>query len=163
LREVELPVAAVIAMRQHARATYPEECCGFLLVREHSHPRVVVSAERARNGLETERGRQFEIVPEELQRLEDRLDGSGTIVGGFYHSHPDGPARPSARDEEHAWPRYSHVILRVTSRTVGPVDSFEFDSDLAKFEPTRLTVRPGGGTVGSGRDSKNLLDESEET
>ena len=32
---------------------------------------------------------------------------------GFYHSHPDHPAVPSAFDLEHAWPNLSYVIVSV--------------------------------------------------
>ena len=36
---------------------------------------------------------------------------AGLTVLGFYHSHPDHPARPSETDRRHAWPYYSYVIV----------------------------------------------------
>ena len=30
---------------------------------------------------------------------------------GFYHSHPDHPARPSQYDLDHAWPTFAYVIV----------------------------------------------------
>ena len=44
--------------------------------------------------------------------------GEGLDVLGFFHSHPDHPARPSAFDLEHAWPYYSYLIVSVAQ---GPV------------------------------------------
>ena len=37
----------------------------------------------------------------------------GLEIVGYYHSHPDHPAGPSAFDTEHAWPWYSYLIVRV--------------------------------------------------
>jgi proteasome lid subunit RPN8/RPN11 len=34
---------------------------------------------------------------------------------GFYHSHPDHPARPSQYDLDHALPSFSYVIISVSS------------------------------------------------
>ena len=42
----------------------------------------------------------------------------GRELVGFYHSHPDHPAEPSAFDLEHAWPNLSYVIVSV--RTAAP-------------------------------------------
>jgi proteasome lid subunit RPN8/RPN11 len=34
-------------------------------------------------------------------------------VLGFYHSHPDHPARPSETDRQAAWPFYSYIIVSI--------------------------------------------------
>ena len=44
---------------------------------------------------------------------------------GFYHSHPDHPARPSQYDLDHAWPTFAYIIVAVTGdgsldRSSGP-------------------------------------------
>jgi proteasome lid subunit RPN8/RPN11 len=45
---------------------------------------------------------------------------TGLAVLGFYHSHPDHPARPSEYDRQHAWPFYSYVIVAIAKGK--PVD-----------------------------------------
>ncbi len=39
------------------------------------------------------------------------------MVLGFYHSHPDHPARPSEYDRAHAWPFYSYVIVAIAKES----------------------------------------------
>ena len=41
------------------------------------------------------------------------MRAAGQEIVGYYHSHPDHPARPSAFDTEHAWPWYSYLIVRI--------------------------------------------------
>src|SRR4026207_1601697 len=42
---------------------------------------------------------------------EERAGEQGADLLGFYHSHPDHPARPSQYDLDHAWPSFSYVIV----------------------------------------------------
>lgn len=164
MKAVEVPSDAVTRMRNHARASYPDECCGFLISRQASESvgrRVVVSVEAAQNEFEGERRRRFEIRPEELRGVERRLEGSGTVVGGFYHSHPDHPATPSAFDQSHAWPWYSYLVIRVTAHSVGPVGAFELDEDSGEFHPAPLTLRQSPGWSTGKQTPMNLLDENE--
>ncbi len=68
----------------------------------------------------SEQGRRFSIDPLELMRAERDAAEMGQLVLGFYHSHPDHPARPSEFDRARAWPFYSYVIVSIQSRE--PVD-----------------------------------------
>ena len=54
-------------------------------------------------------------------------------VIGFYHSHPDHPAVPSAYDLDHAWPVYSYVVVAVKSGTAADLFSWEIQSDRSRF------------------------------
>lgn len=132
------------AMEEHARRTYPDECCGFLIAgpdpSEPSGPRVILAVEPAPNEFEGERRRRFLLRPEELRAAERRHEAAGRMVAGFYHSHPDHPARPSQFDQEHAWPWYSYLVLAVTSRGVGETRAFELDADRQVFEEVPLAT-----------------------
>ncbi len=88
----------IAAMLQAARAALPEECCGLLigtLAPEHRVLRLVPAA-----NIHAEPRRFFEIDPkvqfDTLRTL--RQSKSGERLLGHYHSHPAGPALPSARD-----------------------------------------------------------------
>jgi proteasome lid subunit RPN8/RPN11 len=144
VRPLRLSRTLLDAMGRHARATYPDECCGFLIARPDSpevlEPRVVVDALPAANEFAGERRRRFLLRPEELRAVERRHEGTGQVVAGFYHSHPDHPARPSLFDQEHAWPWYSYLVLGVTSAGVGETRAFELDPDSAEFREVLLTV-----------------------
>jgi proteasome lid subunit RPN8/RPN11 len=162
VRELHLPDPLRRAMESHARESYPEECCGFLFVRADEReggPRHVVAVERARNQSDGERARRFEIPPEHLREVERRLDGSGQMVGGFYHSHPDHPARPSEFDRDHAWPWYSYLVLGVTAREEGPLGAFELDPESGEFLPAPVVTEGASDWSGGKRTPKSLSRE----
>jgi proteasome lid subunit RPN8/RPN11 len=54
-------------------------------------------------------------------------------VIGFYHSHPDHPAAPSAYDKDHALPFYSYVIVSVQQGKAQDFTSWELTADRTAF------------------------------
>jgi proteasome lid subunit RPN8/RPN11 len=144
------------AIRQHGARDYPKECCGLLLgVADDGNKRVreVVALKNLRTdpveaqkllplaspGVESEKNR-FLIDPREQIRAEKAARGRGLDVLGFYHSHPDHPARPSKYDREHAWPWYSYVILSVAKGEPGDLTSWVLTEDRERFDPELLEV-----------------------
>jgi proteasome lid subunit RPN8/RPN11 len=83
-------------MRAEARDSAPDECCGLLLGQE-----AVEEALPARN-IAAEAQRRFEIDPQALIDAHRAARAGGPQVIGYYHSHPAGPARPSAADRAQA-------------------------------------------------------------
>lgn len=102
------------AMFAHARRGYPDECCGAIFGRVEGNERVVVELREMENSWDpVERRRRFLISPQEFTRVEREADERGLTLLGFYHSHPDAPARPSEFDREHAWPWFVYPIVGV--------------------------------------------------
>ena len=58
----------------------------------------------------------------------------GLEVVGYYHSHPDHPARPSDYDRDHGWPWYSYVIISIQQGKAGELNSWVLRDDRSKFE-----------------------------
>ena len=110
---VALPRSELVKIHAHAREAYPEECCGFLIGTQDLR-RVVVEARRAANLRSDDRRTRYTIDPRETLRLDRELRGTEREIVGFYHSHPDVPAVPSAFDMDHAWPGYVYVIVSVS-------------------------------------------------
>ena len=140
---VRLTSDVVAEIQQHARETYPDECCGFLVASEggdDAPEREIDRVERAANNAHRSRERRFVIGAEELRGAEERARASGATVVGFYHSHPDHPARPSQFDQEHAWPWYTYLVIAVTSAGPGPLGAFELSADEATFHPVPLKM-----------------------
>jgi len=144
MRPVEISDELVGEIRRHAREAYPDECCGFLFARatpgSPDAPRTVVGVQRAPNQFEGERRRRFVIRPEELRAAERATEGTEREVAGFYHSHPDHPARPSTFDEEHAWPWYSYLVVSVSGRDALEVAAFELEDDTGRFQRVPLRI-----------------------
>jgi proteasome lid subunit RPN8/RPN11 len=141
---IRLDPRALAAMTEHARASYPEECCGALFARTEGEARDVLRAVPAGNARETERARRYLIGPDTLQELEAQAAETGLEVVGFYHSHPDHPAEPSAFDVEHAWPWYSYIILPVSGGDVGAPRAWRLRDDRSGFDAEDLTLNDRG-------------------
>lgn len=85
-----------------AEAAYPGECCGLIVGR--MLPNGTVEALRAHPSANLRKqDKQFEIDPRLWVDLARALGRGPLKVVGLYHSHPDGPAQPSAIDLEAAW------------------------------------------------------------
>jgi proteasome lid subunit RPN8/RPN11 len=106
---IVLPREVRTAMIEHARRETPHECCGLLLGRgwtiDEAVPMPNVAATPATRFRVDERA-HFEL----RRRLRSAL--AGREIVGAYHSHPSGPARPSARDiEEAGYPEWVCLIV----------------------------------------------------
>ncbi len=134
-----LTKAQVGAIEDHARETYPEECCGFL-IGPTGEPRRIGEVRRATNVVPENRARRYVIDPKETFTIEKSLTGSGLEILGFYHSHPNHPAVPSEFDRGHAWPWYSYVILSIVDRRPKGLRAWTLDEGRETFQPDELTV-----------------------
>src|SRR5437773_12052203 len=81
-------------IRTHGRETYPHECCGALLGRDGE----VVSTVALPNTTEEGPRRRFLVRPDDYGTAERAASDAALDLVGFYHSHPDHPARPSQYD-----------------------------------------------------------------
>ncbi len=119
------------AMEAHARETYPEECCGILLGSAGPGRKAVRSTIAIRNAEEdASRRRRYTISPRDILEAEKEARRAGTEIVGFYHSHPDVPAVPSATDlREATWPALSYVIVCVRGGAIDGMRSWTLAED----------------------------------
>jgi len=127
------------AIRAHAERDYPNECCGALLGRAGSGPtpgatKWILSLEPVANRREVEAApTRFLITADDYRAIERNARAKSFDVVGFYHSHPDHPARPSEYDREHAIPAYSYVIVSVRDGRADEFTSWTLDDDRGAF------------------------------
>jgi proteasome lid subunit RPN8/RPN11 len=126
-----LNAAVVASIRDHGRDTYPNECCGALLGRDG----VVADTFALPNTTEEGPRRRFLVRPSDYRAAEARATAGGHELLGFYHSHPDHPARPSQYDLDHAWPSFSYVIISVGDGEPGALTSWRLREDRSQFDP----------------------------
>jgi proteasome lid subunit RPN8/RPN11 len=113
-------------LRQHGEETYPYECCGLLLGGTNGDERVVATVARAGNTRTDSAHNRYNIDPKDYIRIQREGRERGEDVIGFYHSHPDHPARWSPTDLAEAhWPGYSYVITSVEKGKAVITNSFE--------------------------------------
>ena len=119
-------------------SAYPNECCGILIGRDIKHAgvavRVVDRLEPGRNAFEAaEQYHRFSIDPAQQLKAEKEAEKEGLAVLGYYHSHPDHPARPSEYDRAHAWPYYSYVIVAIEKGIPALITSWVLDDVTETF------------------------------
>jgi proteasome lid subunit RPN8/RPN11 len=105
---------------------------------------------------ETERNR-LSLDPDQL-RVEKDARAKGLEVLGYYHSHPDHPARPSIYDREHAWPWYSYVIVSAERGSAKDLTCWVLAEDEGSFclEPVEVVEQDGCG-FGLLQESPSIL------
>jgi len=130
---LNLPAALRAAILDHALASPDVEVCGLLggmgglaLTR---YAVANVAGEPATN---------FLMDPRDQLAAMKAMRERGEELVGIYHSHPAGPASPSARDLEFAaYPGVAYLIVSLEERGAPVLAGFVFDG--AAFRP--LTVR----------------------
>ena len=122
------------AIRAHGQETYPHECCGALVGKDDTATTVVPLPNTTEEGPR----RRFLVRPSDYRQAERRATEMGGELLGFYHSHPDHPARPSQYDLDHAWPTFAYVIVSVMNGTAGDMTAWYLKNDRSSFEEGSL-------------------------
>lgn len=130
--------ALVEAIRREGELAYPAECCGVLAGRLTGLKEVVRLVPMTNR--RTDDPHRYLITPDDLRRTTAALTRSGLEVLGYYHSHPDHPAAPSAFDAEHAWPWYSYIIVSVNHGRAAELTSWVLEDDRSAMRAESVEV-----------------------
>jgi proteasome lid subunit RPN8/RPN11 len=133
-RRLTLSARVDEAIRRHGEETYPHECCGALLGRGDA----VTDAVALPNTTEEGPRRRFLVRPSDYRLAEQRATELGGELLGFYHSHPDHPAKPSQYDLDHAWPTFAYVIVAVAAGVSQAMTVWFLKDDRSIFEEGSL-------------------------
>ncbi len=129
------------AIEKHGEETFPNECCGFILGKLNGTDRNVVELMPAANDREDEaQYNRFLITPEAYMRGEKAARAKKLDIVGFYHSHPNAPARPSQYDLDHAWPVYSYIIVSIRDKMAADMTSWLLKDDRSAFDPEEIRI-----------------------
>jgi proteasome lid subunit RPN8/RPN11 len=141
---LKIPAALYAQLRQHGEATYPHECCGVLVGEfDEAGGKLVRSVVPCGNTRTDSLANRYHISPSELVRVQREALLTGRDIVGFYHSHPDHPARWSATDLAEAhWTGCSYVIASVENGRAVLTNSFLLleQEEAKRFEDETLEV-----------------------
>lgn len=140
---IRLPAAALERIREHAKDTYPRECCGALIGRashNHNSSKEVVRAVPLANATDEMAERHYLIPGDTVREIERGAEHDSLEIVGFYHSHPDHRPEPSALDREQAWPWYTYLIVAARSGDTGPARAWQLADDGLLFAEEELTI-----------------------
>lgn len=118
----------------HGVETYPYECCGALLGRDGDSSREVLDLLPLENRRNDSPRNRFEVTSHDVLLAEKTARQRKIELLGWYHSHPDAPARPSELDREHAWPWYSYIIVSVQQREPRDTTSWRLRDDRSAYD-----------------------------
>jgi len=130
------------AVQQHVEGTYPYEGGGLLIGRTDERGRKVVTEIKPienQRAIEDQHNRIL-ITDQIYREGEAYADGKNLLLIGFFHSHPDHPARPSEFDREHALPWWSYVIISVQQGQAAEVLSWELREDRSAVEAEEIVI-----------------------
>jgi proteasome lid subunit RPN8/RPN11 len=117
--ELRLPSSLLEEMIAQAEAQYPEEACGLISGRDG----VADSLYPVENIHHSPVA--YEMEPLGQVRAMLAIEAGGLDLLAIYHSHPDGPARPSATDVALAYyPDSAYVIISLADRERPSVRAF---------------------------------------
>lgn len=131
---VSLDAGVGSAIRRHGEETFPHECCGALVGRDGRVTGVVALPNTTEEGPR----RRFMVRPSDYRVAEQQAAKDGAELLGFYHSHPDHPARPSQYDLDHAWPTFAYVIVSVMAGTARDMTVWFLKEDRTSFDEGEL-------------------------
>ena len=147
---LKIPRTVFDDLRRHGEQTYPHECCGILLGTadaEQNHRMVTRSVRCGNTRADSPRNR-YHIDERELIAAQKQARERGEDIIGFYHSHPDHPARWSATDLAEAhWLGCSYVITAVAKGQADVTQSFALVGALEeekRFVNEELVVQESG-------------------
>ena len=127
-----------LLLRALASSAYPNEACGIVVGVQQQGMYVVHDVVYGRNRREDRREDRYDLHPDDILRAErDALEQSLEVIG-FWHSHPDHPAQPSAFDSERAWTDYVYLICKTTEGGSADLNGFEKTSDDGLLEPISM-------------------------
>jgi proteasome lid subunit RPN8/RPN11 len=136
---VRLASEAAESIRREAARAYPAEGCGALL----GPAETAVSETLPLPNTESSSPRtRFTVSPRDYLAVEDRADARGLKLLGFWHSHPDHPARPSPTDRAHAWAGLLTLVIGVERGSPGEMTAWDVPGQEEPFRQLDLEIGP---------------------
>ncbi|HET9051208.1 MAG TPA: M67 family metallopeptidase [Candidatus Dormibacteraeota bacterium] len=145
---VRLTGTVAAELRRLAAEAYPHEGCG-VLVGSAGAPGgdVAVLEATAGHNLRADRARdRYELDPGDIVAAERSARARGLDIVGFWHSHPDHPARPSQVDTSRAWPDYVYVIAATSPAGAGDVRAWVLGGEGEGFLEAQVSGDGGDGS-----------------
>ena len=143
LTPVRLTRAVLEAIQAEAARAYPHEGCGALLGPALGEVRETLALP---NKDEDSPRTRFSVSPRDYLAVESEADTRGVRLLGFWHSHPDHPARPSTTDRRYAWEGLLTVVIAVESGAPRDITAWDVPGLDQPFRQLALVVDASDST-----------------
>lgn len=116
-----IPRPLLNQMLDHLQTCYPLEGCGLLAGNDRGRVTAVYPIDNILHSPTA-----YEMDPQQQIEIMLALEAAGWRLLAIYHSHPQGPAHPSARDMALAfYPEASYIIVSLLDKTTPLVGAFQ--------------------------------------
>ncbi|RMD70567.1 MAG: M67 family peptidase [Gammaproteobacteria bacterium] len=134
MKTVELPRTLVNQLLAQAQMAQGKEICGLIGGRGGKPTRCYPIPNAA-----TDPARRFRMDPRaQIQAMREMREGGETLFA-IYHSHPRGPAQPSARDiAESQYPDTLYLVISLG--TEGVIEMRGYEIKAGKVEEVALLI-----------------------
>jgi proteasome lid subunit RPN8/RPN11 len=141
------------AICHHAQETFPEECCGAIVVcPDGEEVRRVTNIQNAMHAKDPQSYPRdatiaYFMEPKELLAIIKETDSGKATLKAFYHSHPNHDAYFSAEDkalamfgDEPSYPDTAYLVISVYDRQVRTIRAYRWDEKAKDFVDTELST-----------------------
>lgn len=136
--DLKFPAAELQKLHAHAQEGYPYEVVGILAgERQHHQIHKVVPLRNERADSPQNR---YVVSGFVLSKTEQALEAAGLEILGYYHSHPDHPAKYSDFDRDHALPNMSYVIVSVYNGSISETCAWRLQEDRSAMDAETLLL-----------------------
>ncbi|NOZ64944.1 MAG: M67 family metallopeptidase [Alphaproteobacteria bacterium] len=143
MKTLNLPTDLRDKILRHAVDSYPHEACG-LLIGQGGQVRDVIPSPNLSDSPE----KNFEIDPALIIHHQRKARAGSDSIIGHYHSHPDGAAQPSVRDQAQNYDSdLIWLIVRVTADSPQDMNAFASNVEGGSLAPIPLNCPPRAGTI----------------
>ncbi len=146
---LRLPSGLIARMQAHGEETFPDECCGALIL-DAKGALSIRRCTNVQNDLHREDPEKhprdartaYYIDPKELLAVTREVDEVGGSIAVLYHSHPDHPSYFSDEDraravieewDEPIYPDAAYVVVSVMDGKASDIKAFVWDEDTRGF------------------------------
>ncbi len=127
-------------IKVNGQKTYNAECCGAIFGRPENGSFNVSELLEFNNERTDNKERRYLISPKQYMQSERIASEKKLELLGFYHSHPDHPAKPSQFDTDHAFPNFIYIIVSVQKGKAKDLTSWKLIEDRTGFEELAIDI-----------------------
>ena len=94
------------------------------------------------NAAPAHRDERFAIAPEQYRKAEKAAKERNLRLIGFFHSHPNHRAEPSAYDLRQALPTFVYIIISVMGGVSGGMSAWTLAEHRDRFDQVSIEITP---------------------
>lgn len=152
---IRLSEELAATIRNHGSNSFPLECVGALIgsldpeFREVQEARLLPNSfdpswestiQVGNDGAGPGQERRYMIAPYTMFELLREERRTGRKILGFYHSHPNHPAKPSIFDRDWSTAWYTYIIVSVQNGTPKEITAWQLDEENNELREEEIEI-----------------------